>query len=93
MVTCGYSGEEGTVVGTNYVRLDLIHDMWYEGCGPKREWLDREVAAGRKSKMRCTECGKKWVAAKKEKVEAGECNNYGETRRRREAVWPKEAKI
>ena len=60
MVTCGYCGEEETSVGTNYVRLDSIHDMWCERCGPKKEWLDKEVAAGRKLKIKCTECRKKW---------------------------------
>jgi len=48
--------------------------------------LDREVTAGRKSKMRCMECGKKWVSAKKENVEAGECNECEESRKRREAA-------
>ena len=79
MVTCGYCGEEGTAVGTNYVRLDSIHDMWCKRCEPKKEWLDREVAAGRKSKIKCTECGKKWVAARREKVEKGECGECKET--------------
>jgi len=55
--------------------------------------LDREVVAGRKSKMRCTNCGKKWVTAKKEKVEAGECNECKESRRRRKVVRPKEVKV
>jgi len=86
VVSCGYCGEEGIPKGSNYVRMDCIHDMWYERCGPKKEWLDREVAAGRKSKMKCTEYGKKWVATRKEKVEAGECNEYEKTRRGREAV-------
>ena len=86
VVSCGYCGEERISKGTNYVRMDYAHDMWCEKCGPKREWLNREVAAGRKSKMRCTECGKKWVAAKKEKVEAGECNKCEESRRRKEAA-------
>ena len=48
--------------------------------------MNREVAAGRKLKIRCTECGKKWVAAKKEKVEVGECNECEESRRRKEAA-------
>ena len=86
VVSCGYCGEEGISKSTNYVRMDYAHDMWCEKCRPKREWLNREVAAGRKSKMRCTECGKKWVAAKKEKVEAGECNKCEESRRRKEAA-------
>ena len=32
VVTCGYCGEKSTAVGTNYVRLDSIHDMWCERC-------------------------------------------------------------
>ena len=48
--------------------------------------MNREVAAERKLKMRCTECGKKWVAAKKEKVEAGEYNKCKESRKRKEAA-------
>ena len=83
VVTCGYCREEGTAVGTNYMRLDLIHDMWCEKCGPKKEWLDSEVAAGRKSKMKCTECGKKWVAARRAKVEEGECGECRKTKRRK----------
>jgi len=85
-VTCGYCREEETDEGENFVKLDCVHDMWCEKCGPKREWLDREVTAGRKSKMRCMECGKKWVSAKKENVEAGECNECEESRKRREAA-------
>jgi len=92
VVTCGYCGEEGTAVGTNYVRLDSIHDMWYKRCEPKKEWLDKEVAARRKSKMKCTEYGKKWVAARREKVEKGECGECKETRRRKEVVQPQEVK-
>jgi len=84
VVSCGYCGEEGISKGSNYVRMNCVYDMWCERCGPKKEWLDREVAARRKSKMKCTECGKKWVATRKEKVEAGECNECKETRRRRE---------
>jgi len=38
--------------------------------------------------MKCTECGKKWVAAKREKVEEGECGEYREAKRRKEAVHP-----
>jgi len=92
LVTCGYCGEEGTNEGENFVKLDSVHDMWCEKCGPKREWLNREVRAGRKSKMSCIECGKKWVAAKKKNVETGECNECEESRRRREAARPKEVK-
>ena len=72
-------------MGTNYVKLDSIHDIW---CGPKKEWLDKEVAAGRKSKMKCTECGKKWVAARREKVEEGECGECREAKRRKEVAHP-----
>jgi len=86
VVNCGYCREERISKGTNYVRMNYAHDMWCEKCGPKREWLNREVIAGRKSKMRCTECGKKWVVAKKEKVEAGECNKCEESRRKREVA-------
>jgi len=78
--------------GGKLVKLDSMHDMWCERCGPKREWLNREVRAGRKSKMSCTECGKKWVAAKKENVETGECNECKESRGRREAARPKKVK-
>ena len=42
--------------------------------------------------MRCTECGKKCVAANKGKMEVRECNECEESRRRREAVQPKEVK-
>ena len=49
VASCGYCGEEGISKGTNYVRMDCTHDMWCERCGPKREWLDRKVAAGIKS--------------------------------------------
>jgi len=83
VVTRGYCREEGIVVGTNYVRLDLIHDMWCEKCGPKKEWLDREVVAGRKSKIKCTECRKKWVAARREKVEEGEYGKCRKTKRKK----------
>jgi len=93
IVTCGYCGEEGTAEGGNSVKLDYIHDIWCERYGPKKEWLDREVAAGRKSKMKCTKCGKKWVAARREKVEEGECSKYRETRRRKEAAQPHEVKV
>ena len=92
LVTCGYCGEEGTNKGENFMKLDCVHDMWCEKCGPKREWLDREVTTGRKSKMRYMECRKKWVAAKRENVEAEECNECEESRRRREAARPKEVK-
>ena len=40
LVTCGYYGEEGTNEGENFVKLDCVHDMWCEKCGPKREGLD-----------------------------------------------------
>ena len=83
MVACGYCGEEGTSVETSYVRLDSIHDMWCKRCGPKKELLDKEGAAGRKSKMKCTECGKKWVAARRAKVEEGECGECRKTKRRK----------
>jgi len=92
LVTCGYYGEEGTNEGENFVKQDCVHDMWCEKCGLKREWLDREVATGRKSKMRCTACGKKWVAAKKMEVEVGECNKCEDKRRRKEAAQPREVK-
>ena len=88
VVMCGYCGEERTSRGTNYVRLDSIHNMWCERCRPKKEWLDKEVAAGRKSKMKCTECGKKWVAARREKVEEGECGEYRKAKRKKEAAHP-----
>jgi len=91
-VTCGYCSEEGTAEGGNFVRMDCIHDIWYKKYKPKKEWLDREVATGRKSKMRCIKCGKKWVVAKKEKVETGECNECKEKRRRKKVVQPKEMK-
>ena len=87
VVTCGYCGEKETSVGANYVRLDLIHDMWCKRYGPKKEWLDREVAAGRKSKMKCTECRKKWVVARREKVEEGECGKCKKAKRRKEAAY------
>jgi len=74
IVTCGYCGEEGTAEGGNFMRMEYVHNMWCERCRPKKEWLEREVAIGRKSKMRCTACGKKWMAVKKEEVKAGECN-------------------
>ena len=93
VVSCGYCGKEGISKGSNYVRMNCIHDMWCERCGPKKEWLDREVAAGRKLKMKCTECGKKWVTTRKENVEAGECNKCKEARRRREAARPREVKV
>ena len=89
-MTCGYCGEDGTNEGENFVKLDCVHDMWCEKCGSKKEWLDREVAIGRKSKMKWTECGKKWITARKEKVEVEECNECEEARRRRETAWPKE---
>jgi len=92
VVTCGYCGEKGTSVGTNYVRLNSVHDMWCEKCGPRKEWLDKEVAAGRKSKMKCTECGKKWVAAKRKEVEEGECGECNEAKRRKEAAHPNKGK-
>jgi len=69
IVTCEYCGEE-IGEGRNFVRIDCVYNMWCEKYKPKKEWLDKEVAIGRKSKMRCTACGKKWVAAKKEEVEA-----------------------
>jgi len=86
VVTCGYCGEEGTLVGTNYVRLDSIHNMWCRRYGPKKEWLDREVATGRKLKIKCTECGKKWVAARREKVKKGEYDECRKAKRRKEAA-------
>ena len=92
VVTCGYCGEEGTAEGENFVRMECVHDMWCKRCRPKKEWLDREVATGRKSKMRCTAYGKKWVVAKKEEVEAGECNKCEDKRRKREAAQPREMK-
>jgi len=64
IMTCGYCGEEGTAEGENFVRMECVHDMWCERCRPKKEWLDREVTTGRKSKIKCTACRKKWVAAK-----------------------------
>ena len=88
VVICGYCGEEGTSAETSYVRLDLIHDMWCKRYGPKKEWLDKEVTVGRKLKMKCTECGKKWVAARRETVEEGECGECREAKRRKEAVHP-----
>jgi len=91
-VTCGYCGEDGMNEGENFVKQDCVHDMWCERCGSKKEWLDREVARGRKLKMRCTECGKKWVAAEREKVEEGECSECMEARRRKEAAQPQEVK-
>jgi len=66
--------------------------MWCKRCGPRKEWLDREVAAERKSKMRYMEYGKKWVAAKREKVEEGEYSECMEARRRKEAARPQEVK-
>jgi len=54
--------------------------------------LDKEVATGKKSKMRCTACGKKWMAAKKVEMEAGECNKCEDERKRKEAVQPREVK-
>jgi len=92
-MTCGYYGEDGTNEGENVVKQDCMHDMWCERCGPKKEWLDREVAAGRKLKIRCMECGKKWVAAKREKVEEGECSECMDARRRKEVVQPQEVKV
>ena len=50
--------------------------------------MDKEIAAGRKSKMKCTECGKKWVAARREKVKEGECGECREAKRRKETVHP-----
>jgi len=91
-VTCGYCGEEGTAEGGNFVRLECVHDMWCERCKPKKEWLDREVATRRKSKIRCTACRKKWVAAKKVEVEAEECRECEEERRGKEGVQPREVK-
>jgi len=88
VVIYGYCGEEGTLRGTNYVRLDSIHNMWCERCGPKKEWLDKEVAVERKLKMKYTEYGKKWVAAKREKVEEGECGECRKAKRRKEAAHP-----
>ena len=92
IVTCGYCGEEGTTEAGDFVRIECVHDMWCKRCRPKKEWLDREVAAGKRSKMRCTACGKKWVAAKKEEVEAGECNKCEDKRRKKEAAQPREVK-
>jgi len=92
IVTCGHCGEEGAAEGENFVRMKCVHDMWCNRCRPKKEWLDREVATGRKSKMRCTACGKKWVVVKKEEVEAGECNKCKDKRRKKEVVQPREVK-
>ena len=92
IVTCGYCGEEGTAEEGNFVRIEYVHDMWCERCRPKKEWLDRKVATGRKSKIRCTACGKKWVVAKKEEVKVGECNKCEDKRRKRKAAQPREVK-
>ena len=92
IVTCGHCGEEGAAEGENFVRMECVHDIWCNRCRPKKEWLDREVATGRKSKMRYTVCGKKWVAAKKEEVEVGECNKCKDKRRKKEAAQPREVK-
>ena len=34
--------------GNQLCEVDSIHDMWCKRCGPKKEWLDRKVAVGRK---------------------------------------------
>ena len=67
--------------------------MWCERCRPKKEWLDKEVATERKSKMRCIAYRRKWMATKKEEVEAGECNMCEDKRRKKEAAQPREVKI
>ena len=55
--------------------------------------MDKEVAAGRKSKMKCIECGKKWMAARREKVEEGECGECREAKRRKEAAHPTKGNV
>ena len=89
-VTCRYCGEEGTVGGTNYVRLDSVHNMDCGGYSLKKEWPNKQVRIGRKSKMEYTECRKKWVLPQKNKVEKVVCRDCDEQERRKKAVQPRE---
>jgi len=38
----------GNRVGTNWVRKDAVHGIWYKYCEPHKEWIDNKVAKGRK---------------------------------------------
>jgi len=67
VVICGYCREDGTKEGENFVRIDCVHNMWYAGCEPYKERLDRKIEQGRKYRNKCHICERKWVGAEKYK--------------------------
>jgi len=52
----------------------------------KKDWLNEQVKIGRKSKIECMQCRKKWVAPRKNEIEKIVCGVCNEDNRRKEVV-------